>query len=325
MDIQGSDLKAAYWISTNRSKVEKIGYGIGIAIVSIIWLVVLFNIIIYIKDYRISKDAEITLGQTSGVFSGLTRPSEIKIIGQDILESGNESYDAYVVLNNPNTLYLGEFEYVLTIGGDQLTFPVRTIMPNENLYIIAKGVPASSLATSLDISLNNVVWRRIDGRRSQPDFEITDLTLAPTKVLTRTLEETTDKTGLGEVGDSEVSGTGLKEDIESDEEGEFFTPDSEEDAPEELDVPMKSITSSTAKITNIGSIGYRTVYAVLIVRNENDDVIAVHQQVLHDLDTFDELPFTVSWSRQFVFNASPELILYTNYIESENLILPGDE
>lgn len=85
-----------------------------------------------------------------------------------VVQGTPTSVDFYATIENPNADWFATFTYVFTAGavttGEQEGF----VMPGERAYLLALGVAAESRPTTPSVSVENIVWHRVN-RHLAPD------------------------------------------------------------------------------------------------------------------------------------------------------------
>lgn len=328
--LQGNDLKVAYWINTHRAGMKRLVRMAGIIFIVIIWLVFIFNVIIYVKNYSVSKNAQISMVEQSGNFNNISRPRGINILDSAILDAGEGSVDAFSLVSNPNNLFAASFDYSFTVAGKTTEFNSGFIMPGEEKYLVLKNIESNVLTGDPGFKISNIEWEKLQGLPPEVVFDVADLEFGTIDVLNvDTTEIESDLTGVSDVLDSETNINSTEKDsaVPSDEaEPAYATPDDVDNSDMTSSEPTFTSDRSavSATINNYSPIGFRSTVIVAIIRSESGDIIAVHQQVIHDFNSFAQQPISMSWARKFVFNAVPEIHVYVDYLNAENIILLGD-
>lgn len=347
--LQGRDLKTAVWINQHHSMLVKIGHIIAMAITIIIWLWFIVQVIIYVKDYSITKTAEQSLLAQSGDFSTISRPVSLTIIESGVLDAGGDSADAYALVKNSNSLFAARFSYSFSVGGKTAEFTDGFIMPNQEQYFVVRGVPIEGITGGANFAMQNLSWEKLHGLPPNTQFDIEEIAFGAADVVTPVIvDETDDRTGASEVLEDETNtntdsnGTSSANtndpnrlintnsntnSAESEgEEVEFATPEDITE-PDESDTTLtkSDITALSTVVSNNSPVGFRTASAIVVVRDQNNTIIAIHKQVLKNFYSFDQQAVNMNWPRRFVFNATPELYIYADYLDRDNLILLGEE
>lgn len=306
-DLRGSDLKAAYWINTHRQEVYAAIRIIGFIIVGFIWLGVLLQVVIYIKNYNKTERALAEAGKVQVIYDSIIAPKDLVVLARDATPHSDITIDAHAVIENPNQFYAGRFSYSFTIQGVTKTFDTGLVMPKETTYLIVNNVVAPKTA-SVEVKIEEVTWQRVRGPEIETDFQVADLTLS-----------------TGELALSSSSQASSNDDVEEPsiiEEDEFVIPITE---PVEEEVKSgDSFTQLTAQITNASAYGFERVRIMAILRNEQDQIVAAQQVVWSNVGSFTTLPLEINWIERFAFNTKPELFIQTDKWDMDNLILPGE-
>lgn len=346
--LQGRDLKTAIWINQHQGMLVKIGHIIAIVITAIIWLWFIVHVVIYVKDYSTTKAAEQSLLAQSGNFTTVSRPVSLTIIESGVVDAGGDAADAYALVKNSNSLFAARFSYSFSVGGTTAEFADGFMMPSQEQYFVVRGVPIEGITGGANFSMQNVTWEKLHGLPPNTQFDIEEISFGAADVVTPIIiEETDDRTGASDVLNEQTnvnsnepvatntnepnrllnSNTNTNTTV-SDEEGDegFATPDEIEIPAEEDSTLSKSdITALSTVVSNNSPVGFRTASAIAVIRDQNNAVIAIHKQVLKNFFSFDQQSVNMNWPRRYIFNATPEMYIYADYLDRDNLILLGEE
>lgn len=349
--LQGRDLKAAVWVNQHQSGLAKAGYIVVIIITAIIWLWFIINVVIYIKNYNITKAAEQSLLLESGNFGTISRPINLTIVDSNLLDAGGETADAFALVKNSNPLFAARFSYSFTVAGKTAEFADGFIMPNQEQYFVVRGVSIDGLDGGANFEMQNIIWEKLHGEPPNVQFDVAEITFGQADVITPIKEEDiVDKTGVNDVLDENsntnsnvnsqvVSNTNepvrlvntnsnqnINDNANTNEDVPLETPDDITDTTEEDTTLTKSdITALSTIVSNNSPVGFRTASIIAIVKDDNNQVIAIHKQVVKNFDSFDQQVVNMNWPRRFIFSAKPEIQIYADYLDADNLILLGEE
>lgn len=312
-DLHGNDLKAAYWINTHRQELNAAARIAGFVIVGIIWLIVLIYIVVYIRNYSKTERAIAEAGLTTINYSSIQAPKNIIVLARDATPHSNTTIDAYALVQNPNKFYAGRFSFSFTIQGVTKTFDTGLVMPEETTYLVVNNVTAPSTA-SVEVKIEEVTWQRIHGPDIEVDFQTADINLATGELASQATTVETDAA-------TETDATTIEPDVVADEE--FVVPTTETE--EEVGPVGEAFTQLTANITNASAYGFERVRIIAILRNEQEQILAIQQTVWSSVDSFSTMPLEINWLKRFAFNTKAEIIIQTDIWDKTNLILPGGD
>lgn len=299
-DFQGKDLSLAYWYNTHRAEVRTFGYGLGIAAVSIVWLINIIMLIGFFLKQGATNRAVATIADTTVVYDSIRAPSSLVITTADALSHTSDTVDAYVVVSNPNQYYVGRFSYTMTVNGTPYSYQDGIIMPSADSYLVASDL-AGTVTSSVSVTIDEITWQRIHGPQPQADFVVSDLLISTTTLQTATTPTTpTDPT----TPDT------------------FATPDEEE---VDTSTPGEILSQVSGSVTNASAYGFRRVKLTTIVKNSAGVTLGVQQDVLTNVSSFSAYDVLFSWRRRFEFNATASLVVETDVWDDGNLIKPGDD
>ena len=112
-----------------------------------------------------------------------------------VLQGTPTSYDFFATIKNDNADWYATFTYVFTAGSTTSRTEEGFAMPGESTYLVSLGYPLDARPTSPTITVNDVIWHRVD-HHDAPDvsawladhggFTITTPTYAPDIDFTKT-------------------------------------------------------------------------------------------------------------------------------------------
>lgn len=349
--LQGRDLKTAFWINQHQSTLARVGYIIVGIITALIWLWFVINVIIYIKDYNKTKIAEQSLLLESGNFGTVSRPVDLTILDSGVIDAGSDTADAFALVKNSNPLFAARFSYSFAVAGETAEFADGFIMPNQEQYFVVRGVSIDGLDGGANFGMQNIIWEKLHGEPPNVQFDVSEIAFGQADVITPVKEEDlVDKTGASDALDKNsttnsnvnsrvVSNTNepvrlvdtnsnenANENINTNEDVALATPDDVTEILDEDSTLTKSdITALSTIVSNNSPVGFRTASIIAIVKDDNNQVIAIHKQVVKNFNSFDQQAVNMNWPRRFIFSAKPEIQIYADYLDENNLILLGEE
>ncbi len=347
--LQGRDLKTAFWINEHQSLLVKIGHIIMMIIVAIIWLWFIVHVVIYIKDYNVTKATEQALLLESGNFTQVSRPVDLIIVDSGVLDAGGDTADAFAFVKNSNTLFAARFSYSFSVGGSTTEFADGFIMPNQEQYFVVRGLPSEGLNGSANFDMQDIIWEKLHGEPPNVQFDVAEINFGPADVVAPIQEEDIDRTGASDAFDESTAintnttgpqvvantnepvrlnindNSNTNTSTNTNEDTEFATPDDViEVIDEDTNLTKSDITALSTIVSNNSPVGFRTASVIAIVRGENNEVIAIHKQVVKNFNSFDQQAVNMNWPRRFIFSAKPEMYIYADYLNEDNLILLGE-
>lgn len=159
--------RLSLWWVEHRVLVKRIGYGLFIAFDVVLLLFVGWHLL---NAYAIKYGAEqgivlrmVALGQDD--LHRYTLSASADDLGQNdvrVISIGDNRYDLYTVLQNPNDDWWAEFEYAFELDDGQTQTRQGFILPMEEKpiveFAVESGVPISSSA----LVIESVRWYRLD-------------------------------------------------------------------------------------------------------------------------------------------------------------------
>ncbi|EKD78638.1 MAG: hypothetical protein ACD_41C00306G0008 [uncultured bacterium] len=297
-ELQGQDLKMAYWYNTHRAQVRTAAYGVAIAAVALLWLIVIILFVRVLLDRSATNRAIHDLAATQVIYDSIQAPQPLTITAVDAISHTTESVDAYAIVSNPNTYYAARFTYTVTINGTAYSYTDGGVMPKSDTYIVVSGVAGSATA-SADLTIQETTWQRIRGPQPDATFLVNDAELATNEI---PIGSTTDTTTT---------------------DSDFATPEDDE-AIDDTPAPGKTISQVSGSVTNTSAYGFRQVKVTALVTTPAGTVEGVQQVILSDVASFSDSALLFSWQRRFNFNDVPKIIVETDVWDETNLIRPGD-
>ena len=134
-----------------------------------------FAIFGFIKFFT-EKDVELD-NFASVKFENKTRPQNLVVQDQQIINRGDGKYDVVITIQNPNEKFFAkEVKYKIVISGIQTQEKATFIMPGEKKKIVELSIPSANLIDDVDISFIEIAWYRIKQKdvekRKEQVFEI---------------------------------------------------------------------------------------------------------------------------------------------------------
>ncbi|MFA6228522.1 MAG: hypothetical protein WC668_05080 [Patescibacteria group bacterium] len=159
-ELTSKQLKWSYWYVTNKLFLRRSLIIFLIAVAVLFWLYALYGLITYLLDFnRLNTEAANMLHSPSAaqVILDQSRPQPLKFSEVIVLPAASGHYDLAVEARNPNTDWLGLFDYRLNANGS--TSPARSgfILPGADKYLIGIG----SDSAQANFTAENFRWQKI--------------------------------------------------------------------------------------------------------------------------------------------------------------------
>ena len=79
-----------------------------------------------------------------------------------VVQGTSTSYDFYATVKNSNADWYATFTYTFSAGGTTSRTEDGFVMPGESKYLLSLGAKAESRPSSPSITLENLVWHRVN-------------------------------------------------------------------------------------------------------------------------------------------------------------------
>jgi hypothetical protein len=107
---------------------------------------------------------------TPGVAANLT-PEPVIIEDVQVLQSGENRYDLFVRLSNPNHDFWAKYDVEFTAGGSALASASSGfILPSSDRYVYLLGLKSDSYPSGVEVRLADFAWKRVDRHVISPDY-----------------------------------------------------------------------------------------------------------------------------------------------------------
>lgn len=184
VEIEEKQLKFAYWFTTNKEKIKKI----GLIIFGLIDLMFISYSAWGFADYYLNLNKERQLFQNWSFidFSQVreqNKPLPIQVLDTVILGGNFGKYDLVAKIKNPNdqwVIYPLSYHFLIDnnlTSAEQATF----IMAGEEKYLMLLAHESPERIKNFTVQFDNIGWRRISGANNLKNIEIkiSDIDLAP--------------------------------------------------------------------------------------------------------------------------------------------------
>lgn len=166
-------MKIGLWFVQNKQYMIYFVYGLLIFVAMITWPRFFYVFGEYIikgmnDDVKILKDLS-TNDRTVHDLIAMQNARNILVDTPQSFKSG-ENFDLVAKINNPNPGHWGEFSYNFKVGSQDLGLNHGFILPGETKYVMALNKDIDSPDSVVMVSLENVVWHKIN-KHDYPDWE----------------------------------------------------------------------------------------------------------------------------------------------------------
>jgi hypothetical protein len=165
-------LRLADWISQHRLTLRQMGYGSLIALAVLTWGFSLWTLldtyaISYPREQRIPlRIASVFIDEGASAF---TAPAPLDIGGaQSLIQEGARRH-IYAPVSNPNPRWWAEIRYRFRDGTTETPLRSAALLPQDTRLLTELGWEKGGL-TSPSLSIESVVWRRIDSTLTAGDY-----------------------------------------------------------------------------------------------------------------------------------------------------------
>jgi hypothetical protein len=142
-------------------------------LVGIFLLVVVFGYVIN-GSFADLRAAGVTFGANADAFHAIATASDAKELNlgsAKVVQGTPSSFDFYSVITNPNDDWFATFAYSFTSGSITTDAQEGFVLPGEKAYLLALGIDAETRPGTPAISVENIVWHRVD-RHIAPDTDV---------------------------------------------------------------------------------------------------------------------------------------------------------
>ncbi|KKP71177.1 MAG: hypothetical protein UR69_C0001G0001 [Candidatus Moranbacteria bacterium GW2011_GWE2_35_2-] len=178
--------------------------------------------------------------------------NEIEIVESGFVYGGNNKFDAFAKIKNPNHQYgssFFEYHFILKDSGGNIVGEKKEsgfILPYETKYIIETNIESNQSPVELEVIISNEQWEEFSGY--------------------------------------EEPALGIYNKRFSDSEGGVFT------------------AEAAGLMRNDSYFDFGSIKVNIILRNEQEDVVAVNTSVLNTIKSGEEREFRVTWPYRFDFS-----------------------
>jgi hypothetical protein len=164
--FSSGELQMANWWVRNRIKLRKLGYGILIAVCSVLWGYSLWGLvdayaISYPRESRITREIALNHQLLAGLESDL--PQGIGSSDVSVFSSTDNRLDMEIAITNPNKQWWAEFNYRFDVSGEPTPMRSGYVLPASEHHLTEMGFkPEARGGRSAGFSVENIRWHRVD-------------------------------------------------------------------------------------------------------------------------------------------------------------------
>lgn len=164
---QRYDRVSSWWVN-NRENVKRAGYGLFIALDAVLLCVAAWaftdGFFVSYQKERLAVAEMVAYGQADLHARSQAETAQALEPGDAVVLSGEgNTSDVYAPLTNPNKDWWAEFSYVFIADGVSTKPQQGFILPNQaGKPLIALGTTELKGVRAVSISLENIVWHRVD-------------------------------------------------------------------------------------------------------------------------------------------------------------------
>ncbi|MFH1631414.1 MAG: hypothetical protein ABIA47_00095 [bacterium] len=151
-------------------KARPILHQVGFIAWTVLDVILVLLFIVYIASYLVagsfSERAEVaSIADNIGIMHDVVtgRSAEALSVGNvDVFSLGDENYDFYVELENPNADWYAEFDYYFEYGEETSDRLQGFIMPGERKPFVALRQPFATRPSNAELVVDEFEWSRVD-------------------------------------------------------------------------------------------------------------------------------------------------------------------
>lgn len=167
-------LNIGLWYIEHKNILYKILIGFLIFISAVSWPYVIYSFAFYLSRGMADDQALLNDLVNSGRINheaivGLS-PKELSFSSISMLSAGNNKYDFFTRVSNPNGRHGAEFFYYFSVGDKNTKSLNGFILPGESKYLLSLGNEFEFRPTNTQLKINGLEWVAID-RHKIPDWK----------------------------------------------------------------------------------------------------------------------------------------------------------
>lgn len=171
--ISGQQLKFGYWFTANRLLLRRILIIFLIASGILLWSYVGYRLImIYAVEDQNWGVISYVLPKNLVNYDSYrqdTQPQQLIIEGTEVLPSGQDRYDFFARVKNPNAdWYVASFDYRFILNSGSTETKQGFLLPNEEKYLMDLAINISGVSQAR-LEIRNIEWRRVN-KHQVPDY-----------------------------------------------------------------------------------------------------------------------------------------------------------
>lgn len=166
-NLSDDQLKAGYWYVTHRVLLRKLGIFILAILAGSLLVFGIKGIIDYYGTDASSREAllaDISKNKLNQqLLVELNNPSDLQVLETEVIKTGENMYDLYTEVYNPNQRwYIESFDYYFILGDDEKT-EIKTdfVLPEQTKYVLNLGFKSQGIVNSANLIVENVKWLKV--------------------------------------------------------------------------------------------------------------------------------------------------------------------
>lgn len=175
-DLEGltiGKLEFGLWLAKNRNNFKKILYATLIIISVITWSIFFYHFGLYIfKGMREDQKMLTALAQLNAIRHDISiqqSPLELQTGPIQYTKVGNNKYDIFIHVTNPNPNFWVEISYSFAVNDETIGKAEGFILPKESKYLLLLNQEITDNPEYLRINFDRKTWQRITFRNF-PDW-----------------------------------------------------------------------------------------------------------------------------------------------------------
>lgn len=182
-DISNRQLRFGYWFLNHKDKLK----AVLILLLGVFCLITvgygLYGTFIHLKEMPQINQLIKNLALNHIDFSGIqqrTAPQALKIFQPTVIYLGNNQYDLYVLVSNPNQNYaVKRLVYYFKTTDFSSTKETISLFPGQQAMLLSLGNQSPRRLAQVSLEIEQLEWQRIKSLETFPklDFELTPVTL----------------------------------------------------------------------------------------------------------------------------------------------------
>jgi len=162
----------AYWFLQNKPLFKKILLYFSVVLIALLWVYFFIICIQYLINIQKTKDIFTDLGRNYVNYRAVSAPQNLLIANEAILSAGNNKYDAFAILKNPNTYWGANITYQFSISGIATTPKNIFILPLQEIFIADLGLEGSIIQKDISLQIIDKQWQGIGALSLLPRKDI---------------------------------------------------------------------------------------------------------------------------------------------------------